>query len=326
MRILITGVGGPAAVSVWKSLKDEHELYMADIDPNAAGLYLEPANRRLLIPKGNAPDFVTKMLGICSENQIEVLISTVDSELAPLAAAKNQFLELGIKLPLCSYETLKTCYDKYALLTACQSHIPTPEFILLNEHSINEVNSFPRFAKPRHGAGSNGITTIYTKEDLKQLPLDNSYLVQELLPGEEYSVDTYIDSKGNPIAAVPRLRMKIDSGVAVTARTMISPELSALAVKVATLIGIRYVANIQFKRADDGQFKLLEINPRFSGALPLTTEAGVDIPKLLIQDLKHATLPQGLMPFKDLMVVRYWTEKFISPQEWEAVCQTQLHG
>lgn len=326
MRILLTGVGGPAAVSVWKSLHTEHELHMADIDPNAAGLYLVPAKQRLLIPRGDTADFVKTMLTLCRERQIEVLIATVDSELAPLAAAAEQFAELGVKLPLCSYDTLKICYDKHALLTACQDHIPTPDFVLLDKDKLNTITSFPRFAKPRRGAGSNGILTIRSKEDLSQIPLDSSYLVQELLPGEEYSVDTYIDSKGQPIAAVPRLRMKVDSGVAVTARTVIFPELSTLAVKVATLIGVRYVANIQFKQASDGQFKILEINPRFSGALPLTTEAGVDIPKLLIQDIQGLPMPTGLMPFKDLMVVRYWTEEFISPKEWEAVCQTRPLG
>lgn len=51
MKILITGAGGAAAISVWKSLNQEHELYMADIDPCAAGLYLVPAGQRKLSPE-----------------------------------------------------------------------------------------------------------------------------------------------------------------------------------------------------------------------------------------------------------------------------------
>lgn len=326
MRILITGVGGPAAISVWKSLQHEHELHMADIDPNAAGLYLVPPKQRLLIPRGDAPHFVDTILTICKARQIEVVIATVDNELAPLAKSLSAFEALGIKLPLCPYETLKICYDKYELLTRCKDHLPTPDFVLLNEDNLHTLTTFPLFAKPRRGAGSNGIMTIHNQHDLAQVPRDNSYLVQELLPGEEYSVDTFLDGQGEAIAAVPRLRMKVDSGVAVTARTVIFPELSEQAVKVAELIGVRYVANIQFKQARDGQYKILEINPRFSGALPLTTEAGVDIPKLLIQNIQGKTLPTGLMPFKDLMVVRYWTEEFISPSEWETVCKTRPLG
>jgi hypothetical protein len=51
MRILITGAGGAAAISVWKSLSAGHELHMADMDPLAAGLYLVPPDRRLIIPR-----------------------------------------------------------------------------------------------------------------------------------------------------------------------------------------------------------------------------------------------------------------------------------
>ena len=58
MRILITGAGGAAAISVWKSLSAEHELHMADMDPLAAGLYLVPPDRRLIIPRGDAPELV----------------------------------------------------------------------------------------------------------------------------------------------------------------------------------------------------------------------------------------------------------------------------
>ena len=90
--------------------------------------------------------------------------------------------------------------------------------------------------------------------------------------------------------------------------------------QVVRAIGLRYVANVQFKRAADGVFKLLEVNPRFPGTLPLTIEAGVDIPKLMVEEAAGKALPDGLMPFKEIMVVRYWTEHYFDPKEWEALC------
>lgn len=325
MRILLTGVGGPAAISVWKSLKDEHELYMADIDPLAAGLYLVPAMQRFIVPRGDTNAFVPFILDLCQKHKIELVIATVDSELAPLAKALPQFTAAGIRVPLCPYDVLLLCRDKHALLTYClEQHVLTdaiPDFVLLTEETLHTIIDFPRFAKPCLGAGSSGIKLINNATELAALPLDGSYLIQELLSGIEYSVDTYIDSHGHPIAAVPRVRMKIDSGVAVTTRTEQFPELMQKAVNLAQALGVRYVANIQFKADINGKYKLLEINPRFSGALPLTIEAGVDIPKLLIKDIQGEPLPTGLMPFKDLMVVRYWTEHFCSPAEWRALCQ-----
>jgi hypothetical protein len=89
MRILITGAGGAAAVSVWKSLGAEHELQMADMDPLAAGLYLVPPDRRLIIPRGDTPELVPALYKACKERRIEALLPTVDAELAPVAAAHD---------------------------------------------------------------------------------------------------------------------------------------------------------------------------------------------------------------------------------------------
>ena len=321
MRILITGAGGAAAVSVWKSLNADHELLMSDIDPCAAGLYLVPATHRIIIPRGDDPSFTEKMLQICKQRVINVLLATVDLELAVLSKQTNEFTGIGTQVPLSPYQTLLMCFDKHALLEKCKDHIPVPHYSLLNKENLTSMRDFPYFAKPRFSSGSRGAMVIHKLEELAALPQDNSYLVQELLPGDEYSVDIYVSAKGLPIAAVPRLRMKIDSGIAVASRSVNHPILSKLALDTALLVGIRYVANIQYKQARDGLFKLLEINPRFSGTLPLTIAAGVDIPKLLVTDIDNQPLPAGIMPYRELMVVRYWTEKYIATQEWVDLCQ-----
>src|SRR5215468_12208936 len=100
MRILVTGAGGAAAVSVWKSLSADHELHMADMDPLAAGLYLVPPERRLIIPRGDAPELVPALHRACRERGIEALLPTVDAELVPVAMARDRFEADGIALPI----------------------------------------------------------------------------------------------------------------------------------------------------------------------------------------------------------------------------------
>ena len=270
MRILITGAGGAAAVSVWKSLSAEHELHMADIDPLAAGLYLVPPDRRLIIPRGDTPELVPALYRACKERRIEALLPTVDAELAPVAAARDEFESIGVALPLSPVECLRICRDKQLLMEAVQGKVPIPDNEPLTEAVAARVDSFPRFAKPREGAGSRGVARIDSRADLDKQPKDGSVMLQEYLPGEEYSVDVYVRRDGRVVAAVPRERMKIDSGIAVASRTVNVPDVIAAAVRTAEIIGIRGIANVQFKRAADGVFKLLEVNPRFPGTLPLT--------------------------------------------------------
>jgi len=57
VRVLVTGAGGPAAVSVMKSLSADSSVHIiaADMDPWAAGLYLVPPAARTLLRSGDAP-------------------------------------------------------------------------------------------------------------------------------------------------------------------------------------------------------------------------------------------------------------------------------
>jgi carbamoyl-phosphate synthase large subunit len=317
----MTGAGGPSAISVWKSLSAQHEIHMADMDPCAAGLYLVAEDRRLLVPRGDAPELVPALLAACRARKIDLMLPTVDAEFVPLALARADFEALGVALPISPLDCLRVCRDKHALLARVKGIVPVPEYEPLTPEAAARVTSFPRFVKPRLGAGSRGAEKITRREDLDALPQDGSILVQEYLPGEEYSVDVYVRGDGRVIAAVPRERMKTDSGIAVTARTVDVPEVIEAARRVAEEIGVRYVANVQFKRAADGIFKLLEVNPRFPGTLPLTTAAGVDMPKLLVDDVAGKKLPDGPLPFKEIMVVRYWTEHYVDPQEWVKLCR-----
>jgi carbamoyl-phosphate synthase large subunit len=87
------------------------------------------------------------------------------------------------------------------------------------------------------------------------------------------------------MAAVPRTRDRIDSGVAIAGRTVHDAELMAAATEVVEAIGLVGIGNVQFKRAADGTPGLLEVNPRVPGTLTLTAAAGVDMCSLALADL-----------------------------------------
>jgi hypothetical protein len=162
---------------------------MADIDPLAAGLYLVPPERRLIIPRGDTPELVPALHSACTKRGIAALLPTVDAELAPVAAARGRFESDGIALPISPVECLLTCRDKQLLMDAVRGQVPVPDSEPLTEAVAARADSFPRFAKPREGAGSRGIARIDSRADLARQPMDGSVMLQEYLPGEEYSVD-----------------------------------------------------------------------------------------------------------------------------------------
>lgn len=331
MKILLTGAGGPAAISVWKSLhalEPHHTLYMADMDARASGLYLVPAAQRFLVPRGDAPHFADDLLALCQAHGIDACISTVDAELAGVAARRSDFAAIGVQLVMADAAALALCRDKSKLIPAVAAlGVPVPAGgVWQGAQGLRQWDAFPAFAKPCKGSGSAGLMTINNAADLAQVPTDGSYLLQELLPHEEYSVDVYAQPEPaggvTVIAAVVRERMKTDSGIAVTARTRHLPDLQALAAQVVHGLGLPYVSNVQFKRDARGAYKFLEVNPRFPGSLPLTAMAGIDIPQLMLHNLLGQQHPAALMPYAQVMMVRYWTEHAVDPLVYDALAAT----
>ena len=315
-RVLVTGAGGPAGVSIIRSLLHRSDVTVAaaDMDRYASGLYLVEAAERRLVLAGLAPEFTDDLLKLCVSQKIDVLFPTVDVELEVIAARRAEFADNGVKIASPSAETLEVCLDKYALAARCQGIIPVPTTALLGAESTAIDWDFPVMIKPRRGAGSRGIRQIDTREELEALGSDDQTLVQELLPGEEFSVDVLSDLQGSVIAAVPRSRLRVDSGVSVAGATKRNDELENAARAVAAAIGLTTVGNVQLRRNVNGMAALLEVNPRFPGAMPLTIAAGVDMPSLTLDLVLGNAVPANV-DFRELSVVRYLEDVFLDTSE-----------
>lgn len=345
--MLVTGVGGPAGVAVMQSLAAASmELWAADIDPYAVGLYLlDGPRRRLLVPPGEREDFPGFLLELCRRERIDAVVPTVDCELLPLALRRGEFERAGTRLVLAHVETLRVCLDKWTLYERCAGSVPMPATTLLDERFDPKRQKLPVIVKPRVGSGSRGVRTIAHpdasdahpdasdahpgafdahRDAFADLPRDGSLLVQELLPGIEYSLDVLADLNGQVLAVVPRSRLKVDSGIAVAGRTLHDERLQRIGAHVAELIGLTGVANVQVKDSRRAEPALLEVNPRFPGTMPLTVAAGIDMPRICVQQVLGGEPPDAPLPFEDLAMVRHMQEHFMPPTELVALeCQAQ---
>ena len=309
----MTGAGGPAGVAVIRSLlrRGDVEVFAADMDRWASAIYLvEPPYRRLL-PAGRDPDFVDVVRGIIRDDAIDVVFPTVDVELPRLAAVRD---DLGAVLASPSLQTLETCLDKLALARACDRTVRVPRTELLGTPQATSGWDFPVIVKPRRGAGSRGVRTVHSQAELDAVHDEEDLIVQELLPGDEFSVDVLADLAGNVVAAVPRARLRVDSGVAVAGVTVHDDALIETASAVARAVGLSTVANVQLKLDSAGNPGLLEVNPRFPGAMPLTIAAGVDMPSLTLDAVLGRPIPAHV-DFREVANVRYLEDVFLPLDE-----------
>ena len=289
-------------------------LLAADMDPWAAGLYLLPPEARTLIPAGLDPGFAAAVLARCTALGVDVLIPTVDAEMRPLARARAGYAQAGISLMLAPDRALDVTLDKLALARACAGQVPVPRTEPFDAALDPASWDYPVVHKPRTGSGSRDISVLRSAAELAALDRSAEFIVQQYLPGEEYSIDVLADAGGRVLAAVPRVRARVDSGVSVAGRTLHDPELERLGAAVARITGLSYIANVQFRRDAAGRPALLEVNPRAPGALPLTMASGVDMPRLALDSLRGRRVPEHV-DFREVAMVRFLDERFIDLAE-----------
>lgn len=323
--VFVTGAGGAAAVTLIRALATDATIIAGDIDPLAVGLYLVAPSRRTLLLRGDDPGFVSDLLARAVAFGADLVIPTVDSELHAVAAARAEFAKHGIRLLVETVDTLETCLDKYELMRRCAPIVRVPLTRLwdgeANAEQLAEQLGSPFVVKPRQGAGGRGFAVITAPTQLADVPRDGSMMCQEYLPGTEYSIDVLARPDGHIVAAVPRSRDKVDSGIAVAGRTYHDEALQMFGRNVAVAIAATGVVNVQARRTTDGALALLEVNARFPGTMSLTMAAGINMPVLAVAAALGASLPDAL-DFADVAVVRHWEEIIVPIDEYGQVPAT----
>jgi carbamoyl-phosphate synthase large subunit len=220
--------------------------------------------------------------------------------------------------------TLDLCLDKIALIQACCAFVPVPFTVVLDaavtQSDLGRLGT-PFIVKPRTGSGAPAVLDSVT--ELDYLPRDATLILQEFLPGTEYSIDVLARADGHIVASVPRRRDTVENGVVVAGRTVRNDELEDFGRVVAGAIGTTGVLTVLVRRAKDGVLKLLSVTPTFPPTMPLTIAAGVDMPLLATNAAFGVSLPARI-GFAEVAVVRHLTDVHVPLDEYGAVSATEL--
>lgn len=303
-NVLVPGAGGAAAVGCLKALKMsglECKLIATDIDPFAAGLFL--ADKYYIVPPAKDEDvFVEKTLEICKKEKINNIMAVSGFDTIVYAKHRNQYEKLSVNVPFSDYEVIKTCNDKFLLYERIK-RMDTMVFTTLDPNEI-EV---PCIVKPRAGKGSRDVFVCRDVNDLKYaLKKCSEPILQEFLPGREYTVDVLSDLNEKALITVPRERIETKAGIASKARIVLDKELQRTSADIAEEVGLRGGSCMQFKEGKDGRLKLIEINPRMGGTTIISVLAGVNIPEILIR-LCEGEKPKIPQP-KEITITRYFED------------------
>ncbi|MBC1225309.1 ATP-grasp domain-containing protein, partial [Nostoc sp. UCD120] len=225
----------------------------------------------------------------------------------------NLFHDLNIKVWLSELKTIQICNDKYETYKFLLKHqFATPQTWLPEEVEGREDEmTYPIIVKPRNGFSSIDVFRVENTVDLLQaLRKVNQPILQEYLSGHEFTIDVVADDKSHILAVVPRERIQVKAGISYKGRTVKNEKLSEQAKEIAQTLNINGHCNIQC-RLQNNVPKFFEVNPRFSGTLPLTIAAGVNSPVILLKLTIGENLDQCFFDFTEgVYMARYWEELF----------------
>jgi carbamoyl-phosphate synthase large subunit len=287
-------------------------------DVNALSPAVLAADCAFRVPLASDPDYLNAIEHICRGEGVGLLVPTIDDELEIIGAARERFAAIGTMVAACRAETAAICNDKHQTSLHLRRHgIAAAASWLPGE--VADDQPLPLFVKPRRGRGGIGAFAVRTRRELDFfLEYVEDAVVQEYLDAPEYTIDMLCD-RGRPLSIVPRERVVVRAGVMDRGRTVRSQPLIDLARACASSLEFHGAVNIQCRMVA-GVPTVFEINPRFSGGIPLTIEAGADFPRMLVQLALGMTVAPTIGQFTDgLWMTSYETSMFVPAERADAL-------
>jgi carbamoyl-phosphate synthase large subunit len=312
-RIMITAAGTVTAQSLIKALREDgRAAFIAAGDMNPLCATRAFVDEFVTLPAAESPEFAQRCFEAARRMRIDLLVPLiVESEFLPLGEAHELFDSIGCRLVLPEREIVTRIGDKLEFAKFLREiGVPGPPTLEYSESL--EVARFPIYLKPRRGSGSVGTARIESSSTLHEAARGRSDLiVQEVVEGSEFTVDAFAAEPGRVVAAVPRERIAIKAGVSVKGRTYRHPAIERIVRDVVEKSKTRGPANVQGILSANGSFAIIEMNPRFSGTLALTTAAGINFASLLIDMFEGKPIPDLLGRHREgVVMMRYWSEVF----------------
>lgn len=253
--------------------------------------------------KFNNPEVVADIKRVVAEYEVNIILPIVNNSIEIASILKSELPDVFV--PVTDFENAKSLFDKAeAAKVFKEAKLPIPR-----TYSVISAQ-MPAIAKPRKGGSSRGIQIFTNIEDLMHLQDLQNYLLQEYIEhAREYTVDCYIDSKGEILVTVPRERLEIMGGESTRTLTCHNKVLEELSREVIEKFSLRGPVNLQFLHDLDGdRYLLMEVNPRLGGGVICSIYAGAPIVDYIIDESLGAELQPCTDWASGTLLARYFKE------------------
>lgn len=254
--------------------------------------------------KWNDAGVVSDLVEVIKNCHINIVLPFVDP--AVQVVSKLKPLLSDVFIPSCDIDMCEIMFDK----KLSEQWFVNNGISIPKSYSPEGKKEYPIIIKPRNGSASKGIRIIENEEDWNSISTPSDYVIQKYISNhDEYTVDCYVDQKGDIISIVPRIRLTVAGGEVVNSLTVRDDNLIHESRRILQCRGFYGPVTIQFIRDKELDMTyVMEINPRLGGGVITSIEAGADISAFILREF----MGQKLVPCYDwkdkTLMTRYFKE------------------
>ncbi len=299
-----------------KELGVRGKLIATDI--TQASPAFQKADLGLLVPPARRAEYMPALKDIVKKHDVGLLVPLTDLDLRSLARHRDEFAEMGCTVMVGSEQAVTLCRDKVKTNDMIRrAGLASIKTVTLSQ--FMQKPFYPCFVKPISGYAGVGTAIIRNDKQLRGhvQTFGELMIVQEYVPGQEYTLDVYRSRDGKIRCVVPRQRLLVRSGEVEKGITVKDEELINSTITFAEqLDGMWGVFCCQCRRSGTGPVRFFEINARFGGGAPLSIAAGANLPLYLLQEVLDLPITAEMGNFTDrLLMLRFDDALFIQVDE-----------
>jgi len=312
MNVLITSVGirGYLVRYFKDALKNKGTVFATDCSIFAPALY--DADDFFILPKVTDNNYINELMRICTEKNIEGIVSLNDIELPILVKNKEKFSKKNIHIVISDPEIIDICYDKYRTYNfLIKNDFSAPKTFISLKKAFYEINKgtlkLPVLIKPRYGSASKDISKVNTIAELEnEFNKRKNFIIQEFIDGEEYGVDVFNNADFEPVSVFAKKKIKMRAGETDKAISVNDEKIMELVCALSRKLGFYGPADIDIFKRNDG-YLVMEINPRFGGGYPLSHALGAGFPEKIISLINKEKIETNYYKYPEniLMMKQY---------------------
>jgi carbamoyl-phosphate synthase large subunit len=241
-------------------------------------------------PGGGTEGLFKRLQYIHEKENLDVIIPNFDAELLPFMKLSAPLEKLGIKtfLPTHAQYEEREKFNLPAFGKKYGFNVPESEAV----HSIETLYAasrklgFPLLVKGKFYDASLAQSPEQAKIAFNRISAKWGLpvILQKFVSGTEYNVTGLGDGMGNTISAVPMRKQYItDKGKAWGGISISDKNMLALTGQFISKTKWRGGFELELMKNKDGEFFILEINPRIPAWVYLAVGAGQNIPEALVR-------------------------------------------